>query len=378
MYFFTVSSALTRRSSSSFRQLITISFFAPVSPSFTSSKSRLLCSKTAYDDVSDNDHFCFPSLTGNILIVGDGDLSYSVALAKENQAQGDAIITASSLDTKDDIEGKYSQGKINLEILNLDSNVRLKHGLDATEIGNIGHKRVWDSIVWNFPYPANTRCASIKAGSTLLSNFFRNLVPVLKMEGTVYVTLYGRQGDKSIWDVEGISWELDSEFGRLLVTKVLLFDASKIDGYEPKRADIEENIPIKSSFTYVLCLQTEQQASIKDIHFSELVRLESSRSDLYNCYFSQSQAYRCLEEEFSLILGQFWNIYRGSSPTMKSTCIINTLEAISQKTVFNLMALIEDHFKVEEVHTLLDEEGEIVLDQFCKIYKAKFEKNPTV
>jgi hypothetical protein len=278
MFSFIVASGSTRPSSSIFsRQVSRSSFFAPIfkrlqsiridknnNAIFHESRNRakgipnlatglFSCTSTCGDDDNDDEdnHFRFPPLRGNILVVGDGDFSYSVALAKENQAQGDAKITASSLDTKDFIEETYSKGKENLEILNLDSNVQLKHELDVTENGSCGNERVWDTIVWNFPYPANAgEKVSGKDGSALLAGFFRSMSPILKADGAIFVTLCNKQGENRAWDLKGNAWD-----SNLAVAKVLSFCASKITGYVPKRAYINEKIPIKDCNTYHICLQ---------------------------------------------------------------------------------------------------------------------------
>ena len=84
---------------------------------------------TNSEDVTEDDgYFRFPPLNGNILVIGDGDFSYSGALVNENQSRGSAAITASSLDTKEDVEEKYSRGKENLTLLDLDLNVSVMHG----------------------------------------------------------------------------------------------------------------------------------------------------------------------------------------------------------------------------------------------------------
>ena len=64
-----------------------------------------------------------PPLDGSILVVGDGDFSYSVELAKKNGPSSKAHITATSIDTKGEIEKKYSNGRSNLAELNANPRV---------------------------------------------------------------------------------------------------------------------------------------------------------------------------------------------------------------------------------------------------------------
>ena len=78
-----------------------------------------------------------------ILVVGDGNFSFSVALAKENKVHGNANIIASCLDSKDVVEAKYSKCKNNLKFLDLDSNVYVKYGLNVTQLGSLGEERIF-------------------------------------------------------------------------------------------------------------------------------------------------------------------------------------------------------------------------------------------
>ena len=115
------------------------------SPSAKSLSSLARGREDGNDDGDNSDWFRFPPLSGNILVVGDGDFSYSVALANENRVRGDAAITASSLDTKCDVEAKYSRGKSNINILDRDSNAVLVHGLDVTKPESQGTETNKDS-----------------------------------------------------------------------------------------------------------------------------------------------------------------------------------------------------------------------------------------
>jgi hypothetical protein len=51
-----------------------------------------------------------PPLEGSILVLGDGDFSFSVALAKDNKSRGRAHITATSLDSRKSVESTYGKG----------------------------------------------------------------------------------------------------------------------------------------------------------------------------------------------------------------------------------------------------------------------------
>ena len=324
----------------------------------------------------DGDHFRFPKLTGNILVIGDGDFSYSVALASINQVQGDAQITASSVDTKNDIINKYSEGEKNLNILDLDPNVTLKYKLDVTTPESIGSEPMWDSIVWNFPYPTKTRIASTQDGSLLLDSFFENLVPTLSRGGCVYVSLRNDQGEK--WNIQELSWRHS-----LLVSKVSTFNPLNIDGYNPKRAYADKDIPLHSCncFTYVIYHETEQQHKVRAEHFLQLDKLTNTRRDFYDCCATPSQAFMFLKEEIMFFLGQFWEIYR-SKFERDAHVYLDPLKVIVTDEISNILDLCntlsvgnDDSIKASEVNSLLaQEEGQIAISQFPKLYEAKFGK----
>ena len=190
--------------------------------------------------------FRFPPLKGNTLIVGDGDFAYSVAFADANRIGGTATITAASLDTKAVVENKYSNGKRNLDSLASDSSVRVRHGLDITEPKSLDSGgKLWDNIVWNFPYPPYTKVASSVELSFLLTKFISNVRYGLKPDGAVYITLVTRQAGREFLDLEALVQKYE-----FFVCEVLPFRPSLIDGYEPKRAYIDENIPDCNYSTY--------------------------------------------------------------------------------------------------------------------------------
>eukprot|EP01036_Dinobryon_divergens_P023862 gene23862-32251_t len=103
------------------------------------------------------------SCGSSILIVGDGDFSFSSALAGYlATAQGTAVmgqptIVSSSLDSEAVLLRKYPQYLQNIQRLNSSGgllSVSVLHGLDATQLGNSSLPRgqKFDSIIFNFPY----------------------------------------------------------------------------------------------------------------------------------------------------------------------------------------------------------------------------------
>ena len=191
--------------------------------------------------------FKFPPLRGNILLVGDGDFAYSVACARANQSNGSsARITATSFDSKKEVVGKYSHAKKNIDFLIHSSNVSVKHNINAIQPGSLGGNRVWDSIVWNFPYPSS-RTPTHPSMSATFRKFFQNAVPSLKSNGIIYITLGINQAEKPMWGLKDLAGHNGLE-----VYSVVTFKASNICGYEPKRSYNDQKIPNFESCTYEL------------------------------------------------------------------------------------------------------------------------------
>jgi len=196
-----------------------------------------------------------PPLHGSILIIGDGDFSFSVALAHKNQKLGNSFIVASSLDSRQTIVERYEKGERNIGALDKDPNVKVFHGLDASDLTPLGETQ-WDSIVWNFPYPVNgTGTIPAKICRELVSSFLDGMDKHLKPEGRLYLTLAPRQGGTTReaagsilqWDVETAASE-----ARMEVIDVVPFHHDEFPGYEPRRAYADKSFPYEGAKTHIL------------------------------------------------------------------------------------------------------------------------------
>lgn len=176
-------------------------------------------------------------------------------MAKANRKRGSAQITASSLDSQETVKRRYHSATVNLEALSADSNVFVKHELDATLHGALRTGRIWDSIVWNFPYPVDQIIATSTEARLLLTGFFYNLNASLKQEGRAYVTLAQKQGGTTreaagsivAWDVERLA-----DDAGLQVIEVLPFNINDFDGYKPRRAYSDESFPFENARIHIL------------------------------------------------------------------------------------------------------------------------------
>lgn len=120
---------------------------------------------------------------GNILVVGDGDFSFSHALAHRARAQ--AHVTATSLDQRKEVQDKYAKAQANLQALERNPLATVLHGVDATRLAQSlpGPRERYDTVLWNFPYPVRMKIAKGAVGRGLIEAFFESVKDVLTPEG---------------------------------------------------------------------------------------------------------------------------------------------------------------------------------------------------
>lgn len=118
-----------------------------------------------------------------ILVLGDGDFSFSAGLAaRRGSAWG---IVATTLDSRNDLFEKYEYIERNLERLKkLDADIRFK--FDATKMDKrLKPTDMFDRIIFNFP---DTGTGSIELNQTLLKDFFISARKHLKSSGQIHLT----------------------------------------------------------------------------------------------------------------------------------------------------------------------------------------------
>lgn len=133
-----------------------------------------------------------------LLLVGEGDFSYSCAILKKEYISYEGSVVCTGLDSREDVLTKYpSTAPGNLEYLESCENASVQFGVDATKLMSTKpfskQRGSYNGIVFNFPHLGNSvsdQARNILQHQTLLLNFFDAAIPLLTAEGTIVVTLF--------------------------------------------------------------------------------------------------------------------------------------------------------------------------------------------
>ncbi|OWZ20814.1 hypothetical protein PHMEG_0004725 [Phytophthora megakarya] len=142
-----------------------------------------------------------------VLVVGDGNFSYSRAFLRANSTRIGAAeinVTATSLDTESQLLEMYPKSRKILEELR-SGGVHVRHGVNATKLETCAFDADsavrFDRIVFNFPHYAadggvgnKNKRNKIHRHRQLLVDFFASASQVLAKDGQIWVTLCAGQG----------------------------------------------------------------------------------------------------------------------------------------------------------------------------------------
>ncbi|KAL8152557.1 hypothetical protein V2J09_010317 [Rumex salicifolius] len=170
-----------------------------------------------------------------ILLVGEGDFSFASSLASSFRSASN--ITATSLDSREAVIRKYSNGKKNLLELE-DVGALVLHQIDAHSLDEhprLRHK-LFDRIVFNFPHAGGvygscneTVSWYIDCHRRVVSGFLEEAKNKLTSDGEVHVT-HKTCHPFNKWNIV----ELAEDAG-LMLTREAKFERSDYPGYMNKR-----------------------------------------------------------------------------------------------------------------------------------------------
>lgn len=194
----------------------------------------------------------------HILTLGDGDLSYSCAIAKlidsKNQKQPrTSNVVATTHESREQLLQVYPQfPAIDHQLRSIGADVR--HGVDATALAATfptdNYSNYFDFIIWNFPCirmpkGADGQVEELETNKLLLRKFFENCAYLLKRqqdrstpEGEVHLT-HKTIEPFSWWGIEKIA--ADSGFQ---CRSKIVFDKYLFPGYVNKKVLDNKSFPL--------------------------------------------------------------------------------------------------------------------------------------
>ncbi|XP_051192001.1 uncharacterized protein At4g26485 isoform X1 [Lolium perenne] len=244
----------------------------------------------------------------SILVVGDGDFSFSLALAAVF-GSGENLV-ATSLDSYAQFKpirgyldfipyaltSKYGKAKSNVTQLER-LGATVFHGVDAKMMKRHPclKMRRFDRIVFNFPHAGfighEQDDHMIKAHQLLVRKFFRNASHLIRPDGEIHVShKTGQPYDR--WQIE----ELASEFS-LVISEKVNFWKEDYPGYNQKRGDGEwcdEEFPLRNGYTFKFRVERGEPEEPPSRKFTtsqreSLHRLQESLDDVTKMHQEKEQ-----------------------------------------------------------------------------------------
>lgn len=229
-----------------------------------------------------------------ILTVGDGDLSFSRALATVLRPQR---LVATTYEAADRLEGIYTDFKDTVTTLR-EAGCEVLHGIDAATLllSEDDHHGGFDRIVWNFPCVAvkddkdeepydsgrvagqqnlDGQTTELKENRQLLRSFFEaSKTKLCEKGGEVHVT-HKTKEPFSWWNIR----QLAREAG-FTTRATLCFDRTLFPGYVNRKALVREGFNAVDAFTYVFVRPSPLHRSVAADKDSAATRWRQTPSSL--------------------------------------------------------------------------------------------------
>lgn len=198
-----------------------------------------------------------------VLTVGDGDLSFSVALKR-----GGALVQATSLASNlTDLQQRYPTLAVSEHVAELKGHIA--YGVDATRLADYVKER-FDRVCFNFPSvdvgdgldgqsPKSRRAdtEAVNANAQLVERFAHSALDVLESHGELLIT-HKTLPPYSWWGVSRIA-----AVGPLRCRGAIVMDRSAFPPYINRKAKSPRSFPATDAVTYVFCGAAPRKPSAK-------------------------------------------------------------------------------------------------------------------
>ncbi|XP_054796999.1 heavy metal-associated isoprenylated plant protein 41-like [Prosopis cineraria] len=201
-----------------------------------------------------------------ILLVGEGDFSFSLCLA---QSFGSAVnIIASSLDTYDQLLRKYEKAVSNVLALTR-LGAMVLHGVDATEMKSHDDLKMkkFDRIIFNFPHAGfhgkEDSFSLIQEHKNLVRGFFMNARSMLRPDGEIHVN-HKTTPPYHYWCIRELGIQ-----SFLCLIECVVFKKEDYPGYNNKRGDgsrSDEPFSLGKCSTFKFKLLMKEEPIPRDHH----------------------------------------------------------------------------------------------------------------
>ncbi|DAZ94906.1 TPA: hypothetical protein N0F65_003076 [Lagenidium giganteum] len=198
--------------------------------------------------------------TPRVLTVGDGNFSFSLAIAKAlaEDENWNGELVATSHESRESVVETYPDGEsILTELAAMVPRVRVLHGVDATNAEQMHALGDFDRVVWNFPCVRVPRGEDgqnkeMERNKELLRGFFACVKPmVTARRGQVHVT-HKTKPPFGQWGLEGLA-----AAHALRHVRSVIFDRYLYPGYSNKKVLAKGSFPIWDSQTFVFAPEAE-------------------------------------------------------------------------------------------------------------------------